>query len=104
MLDAAANQVLELDDSPQQFQSLVGRDFWIDYLKQQHGASFQALSDTLIANQIELDEAKAAGTLEEADYVNQSEALGLQHKIKEAELVQSLTRAELDALPESTDL
>ncbi|WP_431080506.1 NEL-type E3 ubiquitin ligase domain-containing protein [Pseudomonas thivervalensis] len=104
MLDAAANQVLALDDSPQQFQSLVGRDFWIDYLKQQHGASFQALNDTLIANQIELDEAKAAGTLEEADYVSQSEALGLQHKIKEAELVQSLTRTELDALPESTDL
>jgi hypothetical protein len=104
MLDAAANQVLELDDSPQQFQSLVGRDFWIDYLKQQHGAAFQALNDTLIANQIELDEAKAAGTLEEADYVSQSEALGLQHKIKEAELVQALTRTELEALPESTDL
>ena len=104
MLDAAASRVLALDDSPQQFQALVGRDFWIDYLKQQHGAAFQALNDTLIANQIELDEAKAAGTLEEADYVSQSEALGLQHKIKEAELIQSLTRTELDALPESTDL
>lgn len=104
MLDAAASQVLALDDSPQQFQALVGRDFWIDYLKQQHGASFQALNDTLIARQIELDEAKSAGTLEESDYVNQSEALDLQHKIKEAELVQSLTRTELAALPESTDL
>jgi hypothetical protein len=104
MLDAAANQVLALDDSPQQFQSLVGRDFWIDYLKQQQGASFQALNDTLIARQIELDEAKAAGTLEEADYVSQSEALDLQHKVKEAELVQSLTRTELEQLPESTDL
>ncbi|MCQ6255718.1 NEL-type E3 ubiquitin ligase domain-containing protein [Pseudomonas sp. Q11] len=104
MLDTAADEVLALDDSPQQFQSLVGRDFWIDYLKQQHGVSFQALNDTLIANQIELDEAKAAGTLEDADYVSQSEALGLQHKIKEAELVQSLTRTELDALPEGTDL
>jgi hypothetical protein len=104
MLDAAASQVLALDDSPQQFQSLVGRDFWIDYLKQQHGASFQALNDTLIARQIELDEAKSAGTLEESDYVNQSEALDLQHKIKEAELIQSLTRTELAALPESTDL
>lgn len=104
MLDAAANQVLALDDSPQQFQSLVGRDFWIDYLKQAHGASFQALNDTLIANQIELDEAKASGTLEEADYISQSEALGLQHKIKEAELVQSLTRTELEQLPGNTDL
>jgi len=104
MLDAAANEVLALDDSPQQFQSLVGRDFWIDYLKQAHGASFQALNDTLIANQIELDEAKAAGTLEETDYISQSEALGLQHKIKEAELVQSLTRTELEQLPGSTDL
>ncbi|SFO52648.1 C-terminal novel E3 ligase, LRR-interacting [Pseudomonas sp. NFACC24-1] len=104
MLDAAANEVLALDDSPQQFQSLVGRDFWIDYLKQAHGPSFQALNDTLIANQIELDEAKASGTLEEADYISQSEALGLQHKIKEAELVQSLTRTELEQLPGSTDL
>lgn len=104
MLDAAANQILALDNSPQQFQSLVGRDFWIDYLQEQHRASFQALNDTLIANQIELDEAKAAGTLEEADYVSQSEALDLQHKVKEAELVQSLTRTELDALPGSTDL
>ncbi|SFB42805.1 Leucine rich repeat-containing protein [Pseudomonas sp. NFIX10] len=103
-LDAAAKEVLGLDDSPQQFQSLVGRDFWIDYLKQAHGASFQALNDTLIANQIELDEAKASGTLEEADYISQSEALGLQHKIKEAELVQSLTRTELEQLPGSTDL
>lgn len=104
MLDAAASQVLALDNSPQQFESLVGRDFWIDYLKQAHGASFQALNDILITHQIELDEAKAAGTLEEADYVSQSDALSLQHKIKEAELVQSLTRTELDALPESTDL
>ena len=103
-LDAAAEQVLALDDSPEQFQSLVGRDFWIDYLKEHHPTSFQALTDTLIANQIELDEAKAAGTLEAADYASQSEALALQFKVKEAELIQSLTQSELDALKESTDL
>ncbi|NUT80534.1 NEL-type E3 ubiquitin ligase domain-containing protein [Pseudomonas brassicacearum] len=104
MLEAAATRVLALDDSPRELQALVGRDFWIEYIKQQHRASFQALTDTLIANQLELDEASAAGNLEEADYVHQSEALGLQHKVKEAELIQSLTKEELDAQVESTDL
>lgn len=104
MLEAAATRILALDDSPKELQSLVGRDFWIEYVKQQHPASFQALTDTLITNQIELDEASAAGNLEEADYVRQSEALGLQHKVKEAELIQSLTKEELDVQVESTDL
>ncbi|MDO7898109.1 NEL-type E3 ubiquitin ligase domain-containing protein [Pseudomonas citrulli] len=103
-LDAAAARILALDDSPQQFQALVGRDFWVDYLKQQHGPSFQALTDSLIAEQIKLDEARAGGLLKEADYVGQSEALDLHHKIQEAELIQSLTRTELDALANSTDL
>ncbi|MBV4498919.1 hypothetical protein HU715_026625 [Pseudomonas sp. SWRI12] len=104
MLDAAARRVLALDDSPAQMQSLVGRDFWIDYVKQHHAASFQALDDTFIASQIELDEAKAAGTLEESAYASQSEALDLQRKVKEAELVLSLTEEELNAPMESTDM
>ncbi|XXE20120.1 hypothetical protein J3P85_02705 [Pseudomonas sp. Z1-12] len=103
MLDDAAKQVLALDDSPRLLQSIVGREFWIDFLKQQHQPAFEALADTLVTQQLELDEAKAAGTLEEADYVSQSEALGLQQRIKEAELIQSLTEQELDA-QESTDL
>nr|BFE91821.1 hypothetical protein GCM10020185_23570 [Pseudomonas brassicacearum subsp. brassicacearum] len=105
MLNAAAAEILALDDSPKQLQSLVGRDFWIDYVKQKNArAFFQAMNDALIANQLALDEAKAAGTLEEPDYVSQSETLGLQHKVKEAELIQLLTEEELDALVESTDL
>lgn len=104
MLDAAAAEVLALDDSPQQMQSLVGRDFWIDYLKQQHAADFQALVDTLIDEQLELDGAKNAGTLAEPDYVSQSEALALQQRVKEGELIQSLTQEELDKPTESTDM
>jgi hypothetical protein len=104
MLDAAAAEVLALDDSPQQMQSLVGRDFWIDYLKQQHAADFQALTDALSDELSALDEQKADGTLEEADYASQSEALGLQHRVKEAELIQSLTQEELDKPMESTDM
>lgn len=104
MLDAAARRILALDDSPEQLQSLVGRDFWIEYLKQHHAASFQALDETFIDSQIELDEAKAAGTLEESAYTRQSEALDLQRKVKEAELVQSLTEDELSAPMESTDM
>ncbi|MGR4975949.1 NEL-type E3 ubiquitin ligase domain-containing protein [Pseudomonas sp. LARHCG127] len=104
MLDAAAAEVLALDDSPQQVQSLVGRDFWIDYLKQQHAADFQALTDALSDELSALDEQKADGTLEEADYASQSEALGLQHRVKEAELIQSLTQEELDKPMESTDM
>lgn len=103
MLDDAAQQVLALDDSPRLLQSIVGREFWVDFLKQQHQPAFEALADTLVTQQLELDEAKAAGTLEEADHAGQSEALGLQHRVKEAELVQSLTEQELEAL-ESTDL
>lgn len=103
MLDDAAKQVLALDDSPRLLQSIVGREFWIDFLKQQHQPAFEALADTLVTQQLELDEAKAAGTLEEADYVSQSEALGLQQRIKEAELIQALTEQALDA-QESTDL
>jgi hypothetical protein len=104
VLDVAARRVLALDDSPEQLQALVGRDFWIEYVRQHHAASFQALNETFIAKQIELDEAKAAGTLEEAAYTSQSETLDLQRKVKEAELVQSLTEDELNAPMESTDL
>ncbi|WP_434675806.1 NEL-type E3 ubiquitin ligase domain-containing protein [Pseudomonas sp. D3-10] len=104
MLDAAAAEVLSLDDSPEQMQSLVGRDFWIDYLKQQHAADFQALTDALTEDLLALDEQKADGTLEEADYNSRTEALDLQQRFKEAELIQSLTQDELDSPQESTDL
>ncbi|WP_148054014.1 hypothetical protein, partial [Pseudomonas brassicacearum] len=82
VLNAAAAEILALQDSPKQLQSLVGRDFWIDYVKQKRASLFQAMNDALIDNQLALDEAKAAGTLEEPDYVSQSETLGLQHKVK----------------------
>ncbi|WP_445570947.1 NEL-type E3 ubiquitin ligase domain-containing protein [Pseudomonas sp. E102] len=104
MLDAAAAEVLSLDDSPQPMQSLVGRDFWIDYLKQQYAADFQALTDALTEDLLALDEQKADGTLEEADYNIRTDALGLQQRVKEAELIQSLTQDELDSPQESTDL
>ncbi|WP_434649085.1 NEL-type E3 ubiquitin ligase domain-containing protein [Pseudomonas sp. D1-2] len=103
MLDDAAKQIMALDDSPRLLQSIVGREFWVDFLKQQHQPAFETLADTLVIRQLELDEAKAAGTLEEADHASQSEALGLQHRVKEAELVQSLTEQQLEA-QESTDL
>ncbi|YCI85733.1 hypothetical protein M1D99_26780 [Pseudomonas sp. R3-41] len=104
MLDTAAADILALDDSPSEFQSLAGRDFWVDYVKQAYASSFQVLSEPFITRQIELDEAKAAGTLEDSAYVSQSEALDLQRKIKEAELIQSLTQDELDTLTAGTDL
>lgn len=104
MLEAAASEVMALDGSPQQMQSLVGRDFWIDYLRREHAAAFQALTDTLSTDLLELDDAKAAGTLAEADYISQSEALGLQQRVKEAELIQSLTQEELDKPMESTEM
>jgi hypothetical protein len=104
MLEAAASEVMALDGSPQQMQSLVGRDFWIDYLRREHAAAFQALTDTLSTDLLELDDAKAAGTLAEANYISQSEALGLQQRVKEAELIQSLTQEELDKPMESTEM
>ncbi|MBC3362928.1 NEL-type E3 ubiquitin ligase domain-containing protein [Pseudomonas sp. SWRI154] len=104
MLDTATANILALDDSPSEFQSLVGRDFWVDYVKQTYAASFQALNEPFITRQIEVDEAKATGTLEDSAYVSQSEALDLQRRIKEAELIQSLTQDELDTLTAGTDL
>ncbi|MFW9268628.1 NEL-type E3 ubiquitin ligase domain-containing protein [Pseudomonas sp. NR3] len=104
MLNAAASEVLALDDSPRQMQSLVGRDFWIDYLKRQHAVDFQTLTDALSDDLLKLDTQKADGTLEDADYVSRTEALSLQHSVKEAELIQSLTQDELNSPLESTDL
>lgn len=104
MLDTAASHVQALDDSPAQLQSIVGRDFWIEYVTQRHSASFQALNEPFAVQQLELDEARAAGTLEDSAYISQSDELDSQRKIKEAELIQSLTEDELDESTQSTDL
>lgn len=104
MLDAAAVRVEALKDSTEERQSILGRDFWVDHIKRRYPQRFEALNDALIDSQLELDEAKANGTLDESTHASRSEALGLQQRIKEAELVQSLTQDELDPEVESTDL
>jgi len=99
MLDRAYNQVVALDSSPEEFQSLVAKDFWKDLVTNKYRGQFEAKREPYQDRLANLRENLQAGELSEAQYKTQSDELDAQLQIEEASLIEKCTREELAKHP-----
>jgi Leucine-rich repeat (LRR) protein len=95
MLDQAEATVLALDNSPQEFQSLIERDFWKRHVEKKYLARFEAQREPYLDRQDRLDDDLREGKLTEAEHKAQSSDLEAQLQIEEALLIEALSRQEL---------
>jgi len=95
MLDSAYEKVVALNDSPQEHQALLSREFWNDYITHKYQAQFEALSqpfhDQLAAQHADFEAKLLSSSAHEA----KAKSLQAQLAIKEAELIDTLTRKEI---------
>ncbi|MHC8346225.1 NEL-type E3 ubiquitin ligase domain-containing protein [Pseudomonas sp. RT6P73] len=99
MLDTACEKVLALDNSPEEFQALVSRDFWQDYVTNKYRPQFEAQSRPYQERLDALHDSFVAEEITKAAYQAQTNDLQAQLGIEEATLIQSLTRQELAEHP-----
>ena len=97
-LDSALQRIRALDNSPQERQALLTRDFWKDYVANKYRPQFEAQSKPYHERLAALLEQNEAETLSSADYLAQAKALQTQLESAETALIERLTRTEL-ALP-----
>jgi len=95
MLDQACAKVLALDGSPEEFQSLVAKDFWKDLVTNKYRAQFEAQREPYQDRLTSLRDRQQAGELSEAQFKVQSADLDAQLQIEEAVLIEAFTREEL---------
>ena len=99
MLDEAYAQVVALDDSPQEFQALLGREYWQEYVTNKYRTQFEAQREPYLNQSLALDQKVAAGEITAAEYASAGNDLQAQMAIVEAELIETLTRTELAEHP-----
>ena len=99
MLDEAYAKVVALDGSAEEFQSLVAKDFWKDFVTNKYRPPFEAQREPYQDRLANLRESQQAGELSEAQYKAQSGELDAQLQIEEASLIEKLTREELTRHP-----
>lgn len=99
LADARA-RILALNNSPQERQALLSRDFWKDHVTSKHRAQFDALSKPFHEQLAQLLEQVEAGGLSRADYDTQARGLQDQLGIAEAGLIERLTTTELEDNPQ----
>jgi hypothetical protein len=95
-IDAAYEKVIALDHSPEEFQALLSREFWQEFVIHKYQSQFEKQRQPFQERQAILDKAYAANTLSFDDYDAQSRALQAPLAIEEAALIETLTRQELD--------
>lgn len=99
MLNKAYDSVVKLNDSAAEFQSLVAKDFWKDYVTNTYRPQFEAQREPYQDRLASLRESQQKGLLSEAQYKTQSEDLGAQLQIEEAALIEQFTREALAKHP-----
>ncbi|CRM65332.1 NEL-type E3 ubiquitin ligase domain-containing protein [Pseudomonas sp. 44 R 15] len=112
MLDAAYEKVVALNNSAQEFQSLVSEDFWQDYLAHKYRPQFEAQSQPHQEALVTLTDRFNAGDLTEGMYKQKADDEQARLAVKEAALIETLSRQELAEHPldgesseeEATDL
>jgi Leucine-rich repeat (LRR) protein len=87
----AAVRIERLDNSKAALQSLLGREFWREFVHNRYEETFRAMRETFDVRLNALSEAFAAGTLSDAEYATQAENVQLQLAVKDAQLIESLT-------------
>ncbi len=94
-MDAAYEKVIALDNSPEEFQALVSREFWQEFITHKYRMQFESQRQPFQVRQAELDDAHNANTLSFDDYKAQSNALQASVAIEETALIDTLSRQEL---------
>lgn len=94
-LEDAYKKVIALDNSPEEFQELVSREFWQKFLTHKYQEVFENQRQPFQDRQAALDESHAAKELAFADYDAQSKAMQASLMVEEAALIETLTRQEL---------
>lgn len=97
MLDDARAAVLKLNDSPQEFQALISRNFWQDYVTSKYRTQFESQRKPYQERLAALHDQYGSGELSQVDYDTQARNLQAQLAIEEAALIETLTRQELAA-------
>ncbi|MBC3258500.1 hypothetical protein HU733_23660 [Pseudomonas paralactis] len=95
MLDSAYEAVIALDNSPEEFQALVSREFWQVYITNKYQAQFEVQRQPYQERLEALHNSFAAQQLPETAYKEQTDSQQALLAIEEAELIQTLTRQEL---------
>lgn len=88
-------KIIALDNSPEEFQALLSREFWQEFVIHKYQSQFEAQRQPFQDRQATLDESYAANELSFAEYDAQSRALQAPLAIEEAALIETLTRLEL---------
>jgi len=94
-LDSACQTVLARDNSAEEFQALMAREFWQTYLTTHYQEVFEARRQPFQDRQAALDESFKANELSFADYDAQSKAMQAEWLIEESALIEKLSRQEL---------
>lgn len=94
-LESAYQTVIARDNSAEEFQTLVSREFWQKYLTHKFQENFEIQRQPFQDRQAALDESFAANELSFADYDAQSKAMQAEWMIEEAALIETLSRQEL---------
>ncbi|SDS20221.1 NEL-type E3 ubiquitin ligase domain-containing protein [Pseudomonas granadensis] len=94
-LESAYQTVIARDNSAEEFQALVSREFWQKYLTHKFQENFETRRQPFQDRQAALDESFAANELSFADYDAQSKTMQAEWMIEEAALIETLSRQEL---------
>lgn len=94
-LENAYQTVIARDNSVEEFQALVSREFWQKYLTHKYQETFETQRQPFQDRQAALDASFEAKELSFADYDAQSKAMQAEWMIEEAALIDKLSREEL---------
>lgn len=94
-MESAYQSVIARDNSAEEFQALVSREFWQKYLTHKFQENFETQRQPFQDRQAALDESFSANELSFADYDAQSKAMQAEWMIEEAALIETLSRQEL---------
>lgn len=95
MLNAAQAKVLALNNSPQEIQALLSREFWQDFVTGKYRARFDALSKPYHEKLAALHEQVGTPALSTPEFETQARDIQAQLAVEEAALIDTLTRQEL---------
>ncbi|ASV36425.1 hypothetical protein CI807_09605 [Pseudomonas sp. NS1(2017)] len=95
MLDAAYDRIIALDNSPEEFQALLSREFWQDYVTQKYRPQFEAQGRPYQEALAALHDSFSDGSLTATAYDAQAKDLQARLVIEDAALIDTLTRQEI---------
>lgn len=100
-LDSAYKTVKALDDSPEEFQALISREFWQEFITNKYRTQFEAQRQPYQDQQALLDESYARKQIERSEYEAQAKTVQNSLAIDEAAMIETLTRQELSERAET---